>query len=164
MTNENGRCLCGSVSYAVTAEPARVTFCHCRFCQRGTGGAFLVEPIFDKSAFAVTAGEPTIYDHRSEGSGKIIHVHFCSKCGTKLFLTFERFPDVAGVFGGTFDNPDWFERSPRNAKHIFLDVAQKGTVIPAGFNTFLQHATGQDGTPIEPTIFACHQVIGQDSA
>jgi len=161
MTTENGRCLCGLVSYAVSNEPLRVTFCHCRFCQRGTGGAYLVEPIFDKDAFAVTSGEPRTYDHRSEGSGKIVHIHFCENCGTKLFMTFERFPAVAGVFGGTFDDPNWFERSPENAKHIFLDVAQVGTVIPAGFNAFGEHAATNDGSPIEPLVFECHHVIGE---
>lgn len=161
MATKNGRCLCGSVCYAVSTEPIRVTFCHCRFCQRGTGGAYLVEPIFDKDAFTVTAGKPRIYDHLSEGSGKVIHIHFCENCGTKLFMTFERFPDIAGVFGGTFDDPNWFERSPENAKHIFLDVAQAGTVIPAGFNTFGEHATTNDGSPIEPLVFECHQAIGE---
>jgi hypothetical protein len=42
---------------------------------------------------------------------------------------------VVGVYGGTFDNPDWFERSGDTTKHIFLDAAQRGTVIPAHVNT-----------------------------
>jgi hypothetical protein len=161
MDKENGSCLCGAIGYAVTESPMRVTFCHCRFCQRGTGGAYLVEPIFEKGVFAVTAGTPRTYDHCSEGSGKIIHVHFCETCGTKLFMTFERFPDIVGVFAGTFDNPNWFERSPAISKHIFLDMAQTGTVIPAGFNTFREHATTKDGAPIEPTAYECHHVIGE---
>ena len=93
------------------------------------------------------------YEHRSEGSGKLLTIHFCETCGTKLFLTFERFPDVAGIYGGTFDDPNWFDRTPENSKHIFLGVAQHGTVIPAGVITYLEYATTEDGTPIEPTIF-----------
>jgi hypothetical protein len=83
--------------YDVQSHPTRVTICHCKFCQRATGSAYLVEPIFDQSDFAVTRGEAKVYEHRSEGSGKRVYVHFCATCGTKLFLTFERFADVVGV-------------------------------------------------------------------
>ena len=122
----------------------------------------MVEPIFDKQDFSMLAGEPKIYTHTSVGSGKQVFIHFCDTCGTKLFLTFERFADVVGVYGGTFDDPNWFEVTPENAKHIFLGVAQRGTVIPSGMNTFIEHATENDGTPIEPTIFASPQVMGNN--
>jgi hypothetical protein len=89
----------------------------------------------------------------------IVHVHFCENCGTKVNLSFERFPDVVGVYGGTFDNPNWFERSPANSKHIFLDVAQHGTIIPAGFDTFKQHAITNDGTPIPSSVFQDPKLI-----
>jgi hypothetical protein len=160
MSAHEGGCLCGAIRYAVNTPPMRVTICHCRFCQRGTGSAYLVEPIFAKSDFTVTAGEPHVYRHRSAGSGKLVYVHFCARCGTKLYLSFERFPDVVGVFGGTFDDPDWFERSAQNSRHIFLSVAQRGTVIPAGINCYAEHATRNDGAPAEPTVFAEPHVIG----
>ena len=68
----------------------------------------------------MTAGTPAFYPHRSEGSGKIMNIHFCATCSTKIYLSFERFADVVGVFGSTFDDPDWFERTPENTKYIFL--------------------------------------------
>jgi hypothetical protein len=46
----------------------------------------------------------------------------------------ERFPAIYGIYGGTFDDPNWFERSPEIIRHIFLDSAQNGTLIPAGWN------------------------------
>ena len=160
MTTHGGGCLCGAIRYSVKAPPLRVTVCHCRFCQRATGSAFLVEPIFGKSDFAVAAIQPKIYRHRSTGSGKIVEVHFCDNCGTKLFLSFERFPDVVGVYGGTFDDPNWFERSTTNSRHIFLSVAQQGTVIPAGFQCFEEHTMTNDGTPIAPTVSDEPRTIG----
>jgi hypothetical protein len=153
MTSHEGGCLCGAIRYAVNAPPFRVTFCHCRFCQRATGSAYLVEPIFEKRAFEVIAGKPKTYSHRSEGSGKNVYIHFCETCGTKLFLTFERFADVVGLYGGTFDDPNWFESSGNNAKHIFLSVARRGTIVPAGIACFEEHATTNDGKPIEPKVF-----------
>ncbi len=92
----------------------------------------------------------------------MVDVHFCGNCGTKLFLTFERFPDVVGVYGGTFDDPNWFERSAETARHIFLSAAQHGTVIPAGISWFEQHATTNQGGPIEPQVFDEHHVIDPD--
>ena len=159
MSVADGGCLCGEVRYDVQSHPTRVTICHCKFCQKATGSAYLVEPFFDETDFAVTSGEAKIYEHRSEGSGKQIYIHFCDICGTKLFLTFERFPEVVGVYGGTFDDPNWFERTPENSKQIFLGDAQRGTVIPPGVNTFEEHATANDGTSIEPTVFSEPKII-----
>ena len=152
MSVHEGGCLCGKLRYAVKTEPMRVTVCHCRFCQRATGSAYLVEPIFAKSDFGLT-GQPNVYRHRSEGSGKMVDVHFCGTCGTKLFLSFERFPDVVGVYGGTFDDPNWFERSTENSRHIFLSVAQRGTVIPAGINCHELHAITNEGKLLAPQVF-----------
>ncbi len=101
------------------------------------------------------------YTHISEGSGKEVYIHFCANCGTKLYLTFERFKDVVGVLGGTFDDPNWLEITPENSKHIFLGVAQHGTVIPAQVSTFIKHATEVDGTPIAPTVFDLPHIIGK---
>lgn len=160
MAEHEGGCLCGAVRYRVAAEPVRVTFCHCRFCQRGSGAAYAVEPIFKRSDFSVVQGTAATYRHRSEGSGKVLTVSFCGTCGTKMFLDFERFPDLCGVYAGTFDDPNWFSRSPEVARHIFLDSAQEGTVIPAGMPTYRQHAIRNDGTPAEPEIFDTPKVIG----
>ena len=154
MVSHEGGCLCGAVRYAARTEPIRVTYCHCRFCQRATGSAYLVEPIFQKSDFTIIAGKPATYSQASVGSGKRVTVNFCSNCGTKLLFDFERFPDIYGVFAGTFDDPNWFERPARISKHIFLDSAQAGTVIPAGVSTFREHAMRNDGTPVEPVVFA----------
>ena len=157
--HHDGGCLCGALRYRTTAEPMRVTVCHCRFCQRSTGSAYFVEPIFERSAFEVLAGTPDEYVHRSEGSGKQVLVNFCGTCGTKIFLGFERWPDIVGVFAGTFDDPNWFAIRAETAKHIFLDTARAGTIVPPGIDTFRRHATENDGTPNEATVFSEPHVI-----
>ena len=153
MSKQEGGCLCGAVRFGVKAGPLRVTFCHCHFCQRSSGAAYVVEPIFSKTDFVLREGTPSTYIHRSEESGKLLTVNFCRKCGTKLYLEFERFPEVCGIYAGSFDNPNWFSRRPDVARHIFLESAQHGTVIPAGMPTYQKHATRNDGTPAEPTVF-----------
>ncbi len=163
MTPKEGGCLCGALRYRVAAEPVRITICHCRFCQRATGTAYFVEPIFRRQDFQLVAGAPKTYRHRSESSGKMLTLHFCDTCGTKLYIAFERFPDITGVYGGTFDDPDWFERSPEISKHIFVDFAQAGTIIPPGVATYREHAWTRDGRPIEPVVYDAPHVIGGES-
>ncbi len=161
MARHEGGCLCGAVRYVTVHAPLRVTICFCRFCQRATGSAGMVEPVFDASAFRIEAGHPAKFDLPSGGSGKRIGVHFCQTCGTKLYLDFERFPGAVGVYAGTFDDPDWFDRTPANTKFIFLEAAQHGTIVPAGYNTFQAHAMTNAGVPIEPVVHATAHTIAR---
>lgn len=148
----SGRCLCGNVSYNSGSDPLWVTVCYCRFCQRATGSDRMIEPIFERDSFTFSGDNPSIYTLPSEGSGKDINVHFCDKCGTKLALTFKRWPDRIGIYVGTLDDPVSITVTPENSKHIFVSEARPGTILSPGFKTFDRHATENDGTPIEPTV------------
>ncbi|MEZ5722376.1 MAG: GFA family protein [Paracoccaceae bacterium] len=147
-----GGCLCGNLRYEVATDPLWVTACFCTFCQRATGSQGMVEPIFDIAAFRFTDGTPKRYTHISRAAARAVYVHFCCDCGTKTHLTFERWPDRLGVYAGTFDDPGWFEFTPENSKYIFLDAAVRGTLVPAGFKTYGQHAASPDGDPLDPVI------------
>lgn len=135
-------------------EPVRVTICHCTFCQKLTGSAFLVEPIFKKGDVVFSGAAPRRYGHRSDTSNKQVGVNFCSQCGTNLFLDFERFPDVLGLCGGTFDDPNWFERDTDKCRHIFTRSAQTGVLLPPGVATYTEHALQLDGASNTPLVFA----------
>lgn len=154
MSVHEGGCLCGEVRYKTTAEPLRVTVCHCTFCQRFTGTAYLVEPIFRREDFALTGAAPKTYDHRSDSSEKRVTLNFCGRCGTTIYLDLERFPAILGLCGGTFDDPNWFARGAADCRHIFTRSAQAGVVLPAGLQTYEAHAIQLDGTPNEPVVFA----------
>jgi hypothetical protein len=153
MLHEGG-CLCGDVRYGTTAEPVRVTVCHCTFCQKITGSAFLVEPIFRREDVAFSGVPAQAYEHRSDTSGKRVALRFCGRCGTTVCLELERFPDVLGLCGGTFDDPNWFDRGPGRCRHIFTRSAQRGVVLPAGVDTFDEHALRLDGTPNRAKVLA----------
>ena len=159
----DGGCLCGAVRYQTTAEPLRITVCHCTFCQRFTGTAFLVEAIFGRDDVALSKGEPQTYDHRSDESNMRVTLNFCGTCGTTLFLDFERFPDIFGLCGGTFDEPNWFDRSQGNCWHIFTRSAQKGVMLPANMDTYDAHRLQIDGTPNEPIVFTHAVMAKRDS-
>lgn len=76
----SGRCLCGAVAITVDgAHDPRVGACHCRMCQRWSGGLFLC---FEAEASAVTVdGEVTRYR-----SSAFAERAFCPRCGSHLWF------------------------------------------------------------------------------
>ena len=127
-----GGCLCRAVRYGMTQEPRDVIHCGCRFCQRNTGSAFLVETLFSVKAFSIVRGAPRVFEHISEGSGKAIGFHFCGICGTNMWMTLERFPDRVGIFNGTLDDPNRHMRDVTEIPFLYLGEVADGTMIPAG--------------------------------
>lgn len=99
-----GGCLCGAVRYSIDAQPIMARVCWCRVCQyigAGTGTANVMFP----SATLKVEGEVTIYTRTAE-SGNVMHRRFCPKCGTPVFTTGERRPDIVGVRGGSLDDSE----------------------------------------------------------
>jgi len=43
----DGRCTCGQLQYRVRAEPMFVHCCHCTWCQRETGSAFVLNALVE---------------------------------------------------------------------------------------------------------------------
>ncbi len=76
-----GHCLCAAVTVTVAGQhDPRVGACHCRMCQRWTGGLFLC---FSAHAGAVTVtGEVTRYR-----SSPFAERAFCPRCGSHLWFS-----------------------------------------------------------------------------
>jgi hypothetical protein len=142
----HGGCLCGFVRYRASGRPERTTICHCKFCQRLTGSAFLVEPVFLKANVEIESGAVSTYEHRSPDHGRTLTVNFCPKCGTNVGLLFERFPSVMGICGGTFDDPTWFKAD----RHIFIETAVPWMIFPRSVDCYVRHAVRIDGAPEKP--------------
>jgi hypothetical protein len=141
-----GGCLCGAVRYRTLGRPLHTTICHCTFCQRLTGSAFLVEPVFATKSVEIDCGTVATYHHRSAAHGRRLTVNFCPSCGTHLSLLFERFPGYQGICGGTFDDPRWFQPD----RHIFTETAVLWMVFPPRIDCFAQHAMKLDGSAQTP--------------
>jgi hypothetical protein len=65
-----------------------------------------------------------------------------------------------GLFGGTFDEPDWFEVRPDNAKQIFIDEARPDTIVLPGIDAYSRHAILNDGSPTTPFTLDQPQSVG----
>jgi hypothetical protein len=103
----SGRCLCGAVIYECSAQPIVMGNCHCRDCQRVTGGAYAAGIVVPVSAVTVT-GDVRYYDTVAE-SGMVITRGFCPTCGSRLFSKAERAPASVSIMAGTLDDPAFFK-------------------------------------------------------
>lgn len=98
-----GGCLCGRVRYTVEADPDEAYLCHCKMCQRATGG---VAAAFAgvRQADVQWQGEPDWFD-----SSPIAQRPFCSHCGTPLGFRFRDGTDKMDLTIGSFDDPSVFQ-------------------------------------------------------
>ena len=140
MSNKHeGGCVCGSVRYVTNGDPLRVTVCHCTWCQRRTGTAFAVEPVFNEEQVEITGGPLTKYRHVSDESGRWLDLEFCPKCGTTIGFTLEWRPGVRLIDAGTFDDPSWIRADRHRFRYIFLRSAQKWSEVPGGAERYEKH-------------------------
>ena len=94
-----GGCQCGAVRYVVTGPPERVHLCHCRMCQKATGGPFAASAPVRRSDFAWTRGSPAAF-----ASSSLSHRDFCAACGTPLTFRYAD-SETISVTLGSLDRP-----------------------------------------------------------
>lgn len=123
-----GGCTCGQVRYRVRAEPLIVHACHCRWCQRQTGGPHVVNALYEAELIEVTEGQVTnCFTDSPSGKGQIIAR--CPNCMVAVWSNYDfggmrervRFLRV-----GTLDNPD---QMPPDV-HIYTSSKAPWYVIP----------------------------------
>ena len=95
-----GGCQCGAVRYAVAGPLIRGHVCHCRMCQRATGGLFAALIGQKRDRFAWTRGEPAFF-----ASSNIADRGFCRDCGTPLSFAY-RTGQTFYVTIGSLDAPE----------------------------------------------------------
>ena len=96
-----GGCQCGAVRYALLAVP-EVSVCHCRMCQKATGGPFAALAKVMKTDLAWTRGRPTWFRSSPAAARP-----FCAACGTPLGFCFDDAPHLE-VSLGSLDQPARF--------------------------------------------------------
>ena len=131
-----GGCACGAIRYRVRGQPAVGMVCHCTFCQRRLGTAFAFVAYCEDKNVDISGGPLTVWEHRSDESGRQLRIEFCSRCGTTVTHTAEARPGFRGIAGATFDDPDWFKID----RHIWTRSARPWVAIPPGVASFPQAA------------------------
>ncbi len=103
----SGGCMCGAIRYECSADPFLALNCHCRDCQRSTGGAFASLLAVPKDALKIT-GDPKYYEVKAD-SGNTISRGFCPECGSPLFSKLSARPDIMGIKAASLDDPSWYK-------------------------------------------------------
>jgi hypothetical protein len=102
-----GGCACGAIRYETTAEPAVMFHCHCRDCQRASGGPFTSFVIVPAEAFRFSQGSVRLHDSPSHRGGKT-HRGFCADCGSPILAKTDANPDIVAIRTASLDDASWF--------------------------------------------------------
>jgi len=129
----DGGCDCKAIRYRMTTKPMFVHCCHCRWCQRETGSAFVLNALIEADRVQLLAGAPDVIDTPSN-SGRGQKIARCPTCKIALWSHYS-LPTVSFIRVGTLDNPDI---APPDV-HIFTASKQPWVILPPGAPAFAEY-------------------------
>lgn len=98
----SGGCQCGAIRYVMhVGKVEKPHVCHCRMCQKATGGVFAALAGCAKDKLEWTRGEPTFF-----ASSSLAKRGFCSDCGTPLSFAYDAPEARIYVTIGSLDDPE----------------------------------------------------------
>lgn len=131
MTGYGGQCACGAIRYQMRREPMIVHCCHCTWCQRETGSAFVINAVIEASEVSVLGIEPEVIDTPSaSGRGQLIAR--CPHCHIALWSHYSSGRVINYVRVGTMDEP---ALCPPDI-HIFTSTKLPWVRLPEGARAF----------------------------
>ena len=132
MTNSffplDGGCTCRAVRYRMLSKPLFVHCCHCTWCQRETGSAFVLNAMIEADRVVLLSGDVDVV-HTPSNSGKGQKITRCAQCLIALWSTYAGAGDaIRFVRVGTLDEA---YRVPPDI-HIFTSTKQPWVILPPG--------------------------------
>ena len=135
-----GGCTCRAVRYRLTAPPLIVHCCHCRWCQRETGSAFVLNALIESERLELLSGAPQRIETPSN-SGKGQKIARCPRCYVAVWSHYAGAGDkLSFVRVGTLDEPDRF---PPDI-HIYTESKQPWVRLPDGARAVPQYYSRND--------------------
>lgn len=107
--------------------------CHCRWCQRETGSAFVINALLEHDRVELLTGSPEVIETPSN-SGRGQKIARCPTCKVALWSTYSM-PVFRFVRVGTLDDPDV---APPDV-HIFTASKQAWFELPPGSLAFVEY-------------------------
>ncbi len=95
-----GGCQCGAVRYTVTLTSDEAYWCHCRMCQRATGGVAAALVSVRREAVRWATREPDRFV-----SSPIAKRGYCAACGTPLTFEYNDRERDMDLTVGSLDEP-----------------------------------------------------------
>jgi hypothetical protein len=128
MPSSAGGCLCGAVRFATVGEILFCVHCHCAWCRKAHGAAFVTWYGVKDSDCTITSGKDKLRFYKSSNESER---GFCTSCGTTMFFR-------SSVAAGEM--------------HIALACADEGTVDKAPssnvfYDTHVAWAEGVEALP-----------------
>jgi hypothetical protein len=126
-----GGCTCGAVRYELTTQPMIVHCCHCRWCQRETGSAFVINALIESARLHVEGAVELVMTPSESGEGQ--EIARCPECRIALW---SHYPTAGRrssfVRVGTLDDP---AACPPDV-HIFTRSKQPWVGLPTDTSIF----------------------------
>jgi len=113
-----GGCLCGAVRYEYQGAPLGLLYCHCRDCQRCTGGPFAAVALILSDALQIVKGQTRSFTVMGEEGARVFR-EFCPTCGSPLFSGVEGRRKRMGLKAGSIDDSSGLTPT----MHIWTDSA-----------------------------------------
>jgi len=101
-----GGCQCRAVRYRITAPPLSVYNCHCKDCQRSSGGTHTMSMFMKREHVELLQGDLIPFDKAAD-SGRVVRMFGCAQCGTKIWNEPQSFRTMLVVRPGTLDDMSW---------------------------------------------------------
>lgn len=140
-----GGCDCRLVRYRLLSRPLFTHCCHCRWCQRETGSAFVLNALIETDR-VLSLGAPPLPVHTPSASGQGQQIARCPQCWVALWSHYAGAgPRLAFVRVGTLDEPD---RLPPDI-HIFTASKQPWVRLPPGTPAVPEYYQREDHWPAE---------------
>ena|SRR5688572_14367782 len=105
MQPRTATCSCGQLSATTSAEPVRVSVCHCLACQRRTGSVFGAQARFPANAVVISGISKQFVRVGDEGSRATFN--FCPNCGSTVHWTNEGLEESIAIPVGAFAEPSF---------------------------------------------------------
>lgn len=123
-----GGCDCRLVRYRMTSTPLFVHCCHCRWCQRETGSAFVLNALIEADRVELLSGAVEVV-HTPSCSGRGQNIARCPECRIAVWSTYSGMGEIQRFIRvGTLDDPDRF---PPDI-HIYTQSKQPWVLLPPG--------------------------------
>ncbi len=114
MDRYQGECLCGTVRYEIGAPTLFFAHCHCEYCRRAHGAAYVSWVGAAEDRFELTGGDDALRWFASSAQSRR---GFCARCGTTLFFASTLCPGEIHVTRASLTGP--IDREPQ--LHCFWD-------------------------------------------
>ena len=126
MESFEGGCDCRALRYRLESRPLFVHCCHCRWCQRETGSAFVLNALIEADRVTLLGVAPEVVLTPS-ASGQGQRIARCPRCRIAVWSTYSGAGELFRfVRVGTLDDPDRF---PPDI-HIFTASKQPWVILP----------------------------------